>query len=155
MLQHTDSKAQQQRLLCLGEHAKDEAASTCQQPFMMINDLGLTFGRANTFNRDVPGSVDLQAWAHVPVWASAKQCIGNLPKSWTGSLDYPLISEAGRRFLGGLLAQLTDSQIHDLFDAARFPLRIRANRPRSTSVDDWVSAFKNKRDQILNRSCPS
>ena len=37
----------------------------------------------------------------------------------TGTLDKPVISEAGRAFLAGLLAQLSDAQLHDLFDVSR------------------------------------
>jgi hypothetical protein len=49
-LQHSDNKAEQQRLVCLG--AKEAAAEgACARPFMMINDLGLTFGRATAFKQ--------------------------------------------------------------------------------------------------------
>jgi len=49
-----------------------------------------------------------------------------LPKSSTGTLDNPIIREEGRKFLADLLVQLTDVQLHDLFEAARFP---RPRRP--------------------------
>src|SRR5689334_6798342 len=45
-------------------------------------------------------------------------------------------------------AQLTDAQLHELFDVARF-----TQRDRDTSVDDWVSAFKQKRAEIVDRRC--
>src|SRR5262249_2583651 len=54
MLQHTDSKPEQQRLSCLDEGKKDgqdgRDVADCHHPFMLINDLGLTFARANEFN---------------------------------------------------------------------------------------------------------
>jgi len=49
-----------------------------------------------------------------------------------------------------LLGQLSDTQIHDLFEVARF-----ARRDPATTVDDWVAAFKHKRDEIMTRSCTS
>src|SRR5207253_9834313 len=54
-VQHTDSKAEQQRLICLSD--PDEGGA-CPDPFMLISDLGQTFGRANVFNRSAPGSVN-------------------------------------------------------------------------------------------------
>ena len=57
-------------------------------------------------------------------------------------------SEAGRRFLADLLVQLSDAQLHDLFDVARF-----TRRDPTRTVDDWVRAFKQKRDEIVNATC--
>jgi len=149
-MQHTDSKSQQQRLMCLDKEAHHGTdAGQCDAPFMMVNDLGRTFGKANAFNRDIPGSVDLKSWKSVPIWKDKTECIGDLPKSWSGSLDNPRISEEGRKFLSGLLGQLSDQQIHDLFEVSRFTVR----QP-DTTVEDWVSVFKAKRDEIAARTCP-
>src|SRR5207237_6503368 len=141
----------QQRLLCL-DNVKGEksSATSCEHPFMMINDVGRTFGKANTFNRDLPGSVDLKAWSSMPIWKDKTGCVANMPRSMTGSLENPKISEPGRKFLADLLGQLTDAQIQDLFDVARV-----TRRQPATTVDDWVAAFKQKRDDITTRSCTS
>jgi hypothetical protein len=152
-LQHTDNKPQQQRLLCLDASAKTK---TCARPFMMINDLGLTFGRANLTNANLAGSVNLQDWSRTPVWKDERGCVGNLPKSFTGTLENPQISEQGRQFLAGLLVQLSDAQLRDLFDVARFQLRPRspASGPSGfPSTQEWVDAFKLKRSQIVERRC--
>lgn len=42
LMQHTDTKEEQQRLVCLDPGRDD--ATTCERPFMMIADVGLTFG---------------------------------------------------------------------------------------------------------------
>jgi hypothetical protein len=81
-----------------------------------------------------------------------------LSRSVTGTLgDDPHISEAGRRFLADLLLQLTDQQLQDLFQVARIDRRSR--KPNSsappTSVDEWVAAFKHKREEIVHARCPS
>jgi hypothetical protein len=152
-LQHTDSKPQQQRLVCLDASSDDGA---CARPFLMVNDLGVTFGRANRSNANPTGSANLHEWSRTPVWADAPGCVGNLPKSLTGTLDNPAISEAGRRFLAGLLVQLSDAQLHDLFEVARMHLRPRVpERGRSgfPSTREWVDAFKDKRRQIVERRC--
>ena len=153
MLQHSDSKSQQQRLLCLDEA---EEGTSCTRPFMMINDVGIMFGRANTFNDNSRGSMNLSEWAMVPVWKSATHCVGNLPESFTGTLDNPVITEEGRQFLSGLLAQLSDAQIRDMFDAARVHLRARVpqdGRSGFPESHEWVNAFKQKRSEIADRRC--
>jgi hypothetical protein len=153
VIQHTDSKAQQQRLLCAnGEHAGKDG-EPCLHPFMMISDLGLTFGHANVYNRASVGSVNFEQWSRAKVWSDAKKCIGNISRSQTGTLDHPRISEAGRKFLADLLGQLTDAQLGDLFGVARFPERTGAGR--QATVDEWVGAFKQKRDAIANHTCPA
>jgi hypothetical protein len=82
--------------------------------------------------------------------------VGNLDKSFSGTLDKPVIGEAGRRFLAVLLQQLSDAQLHDLFDVARVNLRVREPGHALSgfpSVDEWVSAFKQKRDAIVSKRC--
>ena len=152
LLQHTDSKPSQQRLVCLNPRLED---GQCAEPFMMINDLGLTFGHANAWNDQSPSGVNLELWAKTPVWSDSGRCVGNIAKSVTGTLDHPVISEEGRAFLADLLMQLSDAQLHDLFAVTRFPLRSLGMKPTRpvTTVDQWVEAFKAKRDEIVNRSC--
>jgi hypothetical protein len=153
LLQHTDSKPQQQRIVCFTEPVEE---GECKRPFLMINDAGLMFGRASWTNTNVVSAVSLEAWSRVPIWKGETGCIGNLPRSLTGTLHNPIISEDGRRFLASLLVQLTDAQLHDLFDVARFHLRPRSpERGRSgfPAIQEWVDAFKEKRRQIVERSC--
>jgi hypothetical protein len=154
-LQHTDSKPAQQRIVCLPS-GRTRTRESCRSPFLMINDVGLTFGRANRFNANDTGSVNLVAWRQTPVWKDSTGCIGNLPKSFTGTLDDPLISEEGRRFLAALLTQLSDRQIRDLFDAARVHLRLRNPGDVSSgfgTIEEWVTIFKHKRAEIVERRC--
>ena len=160
LIQHTDSKAEQQRLLCLDPPPRKEADpdETCQASVMMVHDLGLTFGRANLFNRNAIGSANLAQWSSAPVWTSATgTCVANIPRSQTGTLDNPLITEGGRTFLAGLLVKLTDAQLHDLFEVSRFPRRstLTAASPDTSTVAQWVELFKKKRAEIVNRACPA
>jgi hypothetical protein len=92
------------------------------------------------------------------VWkGDAAACVGRLGKSNTGTLGDPKISEARRRFLADLLIQLTNQQLHDLFDVARVDRRSR--KPGSdeppASVDEWVAAFRHKSDAIVANHCRS
>ena len=152
-MQHTDNKLQQERLLCLPNGKTD--AGGCDKPFMMMHDVGLTFGKANVFNKTSVGSVNFEEWSSSPIWKDGKECIGHMSKSMTGTLGDPKISEAGRQFLGDLLMQLTDKQLYDLFDVARVNLRSRqpGTSASPASVDEWVAAFKHKRDEIVMKRC--
>ncbi|MEO5823507.1 MAG: hypothetical protein ABIT71_23635 [Vicinamibacteraceae bacterium] len=154
-LQHTDSKPEQQRMLCRGD-GRPSDARTCRQPFLMISDLGLTFGRANAMNANETGGANLAGWRGTRVWKDDTGCTGNLPRSLTGSLDDPVISEEGRRFLADLLGQLSDRQLSDLFEVARVTLRPRSPADQSSghpTVSEWVEAFKEKRAEIATRHC--
>jgi hypothetical protein len=138
MLQHTDSKSEQQRLIC-----PDPA---CEHPVAMINDLGLTFGRASLYNGAAPSSVNLEEWRKAGVWADRPGCVGNIRRSYTGTLDYPRIGEEGRRLLASLLDGLDDAELAALFEAAHFDRR-------SGTIAGWVEAFKAKRAAIDARRC--
>ena len=152
LLQHTDSKREQQRFICLGPPTRGPSPN-CPRPFLMIADLGKTFGKANALNRDEPGSVNLKNWREERVWRDGAACVGNLPKSLTGTLENPVISEPGRRFLAGLLARLSDRQMRELFQAARFPDRVADGGDDPGSVDAWVEALKGKIAEVVNRDC--
>lgn len=151
MLQHTDSKRVQQRLVC---QDKGAPSARCRQPLLFISDLGKTFGKANLLNRDLPGSVDLDAWSSAPIWAEAAGCRAALGGSLTGTLRHPVVSEEGRRFLAGLLHQLSERQLRDLFSVARFPVREGVPTGRAAvAVNRWVDAFQAKVTAIAERRC--
>ncbi len=156
-VQHTDSKAEQQRLLCLPGALR--ADGYCQKPFLAIHDLGLTFGHSSMTNNRERSSVNFKEWSTTTVWRDPKACVGRLSISHTGTLNDPVISEAGRAFLGGLLSQLTDKQLRDLFEVARVNRRpsdpTDSESTVSPDVEQWVAAFKEKRDQITSVRCPN
>jgi hypothetical protein len=156
-VQHTDNKAANQRLLCPA--GSEIEKSGCRQPVMLVQDLGLTFGRATLMNKN-KNSVSIDNWLDIPVWKDSEGCIARLKGSFTGSLSDPRISEGGRKFLAGLMVQLSDAQLHDLFETGR--VERRSSDPSSQpegdaappSIDAWVDAFKAKRQQIVDRTCP-
>ena len=152
-MQDTDTKAQQQRLLCLPEGFAPNG--WCDKPSMFLHDVGLTFGHANTFNKSASGSVNLHDWASTPIWRNPAACVGHLGKSHSGTLGDPKISEAGRRFLADLLVQLTDRQLRDLFEVAEVERRQFKSDGLSSPglVGEWVATFKQKRDEIVMNHC--
>ena len=144
-VQHSDSKPEQQELICApGGVRRDRTGNeTCTSPWLIVKDLGTTFGKATALNTS---KMDFNDWSGVRVWRDGAPCVGDLPRSRTGSLDNPRISEAGRQFLAGRLLLLSDQQIRGLFRTAM------ADR-RGGSLDDWVRVFKQKRDEIVQARC--
>jgi hypothetical protein len=167
-IQHTDNKPSQQRLGCYEDHIEEKRwRETCKMPVMMIQDLGATFGQSNN-KVEASAAMYLRGWKSQPVWNTAKEelhfkehgqkvCIGNLVPALGGELADPEIKEEGRVFLADLLNQLSDKQLEDLFRVARAEKTdekiLENDRLRSVIVQDWVDAFKMKRDEINNHSC--
>ena len=116
-IQHSDTKPDQQEIVCTAGRQKDATGNeTCGSPWLVIKDVGGTFGKATLINNS---KMKLADWSGETVWKDAKQCIGNLPRSFTGNLDDPKISEAGRAFLAQLLNRLSDRQLRDLFTVSQ------------------------------------
>jgi len=144
-VQHSESKPEQQELMCApGGVTRDRAGNeTCTSPWLVVKDLGTTFGKATALNNS---KMNLNDWSGARIWREGAPCVGNLSKSLTGSRENPRIGEAGRKFLASRLLLLRDQQIRDLFRAAM------AER-RGGAVDDWVLVFKRKRDEIAEARC--
>ena len=144
-VQHSDSKPEQQDLTCApGGVTRDRAGNeTCALPWLIVKDLGTTFGKATALNNS---KMDLSDWSGARIWREDAPCVGDLSRSLTGSLEHPRIGEAGRRFLASRLMLLRDQQIRDLFGTAM------AER-RGGTLDDWVRVFKRKRDEIVQARC--
>lgn len=158
-VQHTDSRAANQRLLCpLGQEV---GKTGCRSPVLMVSDLGLTFGRSGflIMNKN-KNSVSLADWTDKPVWKDEALCVAQLSRSFGGTLNNPKIPEAGRAFLAGLLVQLTDDHLRDLFESARVSRRSSdpSNDPQKDAapagIDAWVDVFKLRRTQIVDNRCP-
>ena len=157
-IQHSDSKPEQQELVCADARVRKDAKGneTCASAWLVVKDLGATFGKATLLNTS---KMRLSDWGEAGIWTDAKRCVGDLPRSLTGSLENPVISEAGRRFLAQRLTQLSDRQLRDLFTASRVEKRGEEitgadGRKRKVVVDDWVRVFKRKRAEIVSARCP-
>ena len=158
LTQHGDSKPGQQRLVCLPDGVRRGAGGTrCEAPFLLVSDLGGTFGGAREFAGD-KAKLTFAGWTAKGVFREAAGCVGDLDANMRGELQYPKIREAGRKFLAERLALLSDGQIRDLFVAARADARgdtVEENGVRRpVTVDDWAAAFKKKRQEIADRRCP-
>jgi len=153
-VQHVDSKPEQQALVCLeGGERKDRSGNAqCTTPVLMVKDLGSTFGAASRIRYD---KMKLESWRSVEIWKDKKTCQGDLTKSLIGTLEHPMIGEAGRKFLADRLSLLSDKQLLDLFTAARVERRDDKIDGRQATAPDWVRVFKEKRDQVVKHRCPT
>ncbi len=138
LLAHWDNKAENQRLVCLpGGHRPD---GFCATPFALIQDTGATFG---------PDKLDLRNWRGSPIWADRATCTVSMKHLPFGGSTFPdrRISEAGRRKLLGLLEQLSEQQLVDLFTgsgATAYEHLDAAGR----DANGWAAAFLDKVRQI-------
>ena len=156
-IQHSDSKPGQQEIVCQeGSTRKDAKGNeTCADAWLVIKDLGGSFGKATKLNSS---KMNLEDWAGAGIWKDAKQCVADMPRSFTGSLEDPVIGEAGRRFLATQLAKLGNRQIRDLFTASNVVKRGEEidgadGKKRKVTVDDWVRVFTRKRAEIAAARC--
>ena len=134
VLAHWDNKGANQRLVC--PNGKQLPDGGCSEPVAMIQDLGETFG---------PDRVDLHNWRTFPVWQDPNTCAVSMKsRPFDGAtFEERRISEAGRQMLAGLLDQLTDGQLADLFTAARFA-EYDSIGAEGGDIGAWVRAFRAK-----------
>lgn len=156
-VQHVDSKPEQQAIVCPPGAITSDAQGheTCAAPRLVVKDLGSTFAAGHRFTYFSAPKMVLRSWRRVPIWRDPASCCAQLAASATGTLEHPLISEAGRRFLADRLMRLDDRQIRDLFTASRVELRNERVDGRRATVEDWVEVFRAKRAAIARHRCPS
>jgi hypothetical protein len=172
-MQHSDNKPPQQRLVCDKEHVDTTTrpfTTTCDKSIMLVQDVGATFGSGGRFTSNGSAKMNLKGWDGKKLWkkvgtdGAPQECQAELTKSLTAhdGLSDPVISEEGRRFDAGLLCQLSDSQIEDLFKASRaaeMPEYHNQDGSFKASVDEasitrqWVDAFKHKREDLAKGRC--
>jgi hypothetical protein len=168
-MQHSDNKPPQQRLVC--DHVKVDQTTnpfttTCGESRMLVQDVGATFGSGGWFTSNGGAKVNLGNWSGKHLWkktgkpgtpeADCPVCQAALTKSLTATdgLSDPTISEEGRRFLAGLMCQLSDQQIEALFKTARLAeMPDNKGKDEAAVVRSWVDAFKAKREELASGRC--
>jgi hypothetical protein len=132
-LAHWDNKPRNQRLVCLSSVAPN---GRCRRPLVMLQDVGATFG---------PRKVNLSAWRDKSVWMDPQGCrvsMESLPHDGA-TFGELAISEQGRRLFADRLLKMSPEDVRMLFLEAKFP----------GDVAEWVSAFRQKVDEIARRNC--
>ena len=103
--------------------------------------------------------MSLKHWVAKPVFdlehyhRTNGQCKGVLNTSTAcgGGIENPIITETGRQFLLERLRSLSDSQIRDIFIAAR--VKMLYTNDDEGQVDEWARVFKDKVQQIATHPC--
>jgi hypothetical protein len=176
-IQHSDNKPPQQRLVCdkvKVNQGTNPFTTTCDNSKMIVQDVGATFGGGGAFTSNDGAKMNLENWSGKKLWkkvgtpgtdeSQCPVCQAILDKSLsaTNGLSDPTISEEGRRMLAGLMCQLTDQQIQDLFKAAKvstMPKYHNADGSFKQGLDEatiekqWVEAFKAKREDLARGRC--
>lgn len=140
LLAHWDNKSENQRLLCPPD--ADRPDGSCARPLAILQDVGATFG---------PNKLDLHNWRNTPIWADPRTCMVSMKSlPWNGA-TFPdrKISEEGRLLLLGLLEQLSDQQLRDLFEGSGITTLDQLSG-EGRNADNWVRAFGDKVEQIRN-----
>lgn len=139
-LAHWDNKSENQRLLCPPD--ADRPDGSCTRPLAILQDVGATFG---------PNKLDLHNWQQTPIWADARTCTVSMKSLPFNGATFPdrKISEEGRTLLLGLLEQLSDQQLRDLFEGSGVTTFDQLSG-RGRNANNWVSAFRDKVAQIRN-----
>lgn len=163
-IKHADNKADNQRMVCLKKDL--DAAGKCARPLIMIHDFGVSFAGGTELGGlkyEKVAKASLNGWtnqAKSPTWKDFSKCEAGLRGSfWSGTLDNPRVSNAGRRLIAQRLATLDNEQLTAIFEAARIEDKgetwtdPRTGQERAVTVADWVHMFGWMRD-IISKECP-
>ncbi len=174
-ISHSDNKPPQQRLVCDTvnmDTTTHPVTTTCTNSQMVVQDVGATFGSGGAFTSNSTAKMNLHEWSNKPVWSKVgsassnkpPQCQAVLHKSLTAKdgLNNPTISEEGRRLTAGLLCQLSDQQITNLFKLSRVAEMpeyhnsdgtFKQGQSEDSIVQEWVTVFKEKREDVAKGRC--
>jgi hypothetical protein len=158
ILGHVSSLPEQNRLVCIrrGMQQIGTTAKYCPQTRLLVHDLG------SVFNKKDENS--LEAWTERPIWSDRARCV---PAIWfrvpEGEPLRPyIIGEPGRRFIVGLLDQLSDEHLRAVFESAAFeryditlvaPSEIPTPAEAKSIIDAWIAAFRRKIDEVRSVTC--
>lgn len=171
---HSDNKPPQQRLAC--DHVNVDQTTnpfttTCDHSHLVVQDVGATFGSGGWFTSNDGAKMNLEEWSGNGLWKkvgdgrpNSSACQARLKKSLTAKdgLSDPAVSEEGRRLLAGQMCQLSDTQISALFRLSRVAHMPRYQNSDGTFkngltedgiVQQWVAAFKKKREDLAAGRC--
>lgn len=144
MIQHTDNKSANQRILCDG---KVNDLGLCEgRVKLLIQDTGATFGKGFSLSEFNLAKVDVKHWKSKSIWSKPEKCKTNMGYWFTQATKSLEITEEGRQFLLQLLNGFTEGEagrkrVADLFVAARV-------NNRDGSIEEWTDLFMDKVNQI-------
>ena len=154
MLQHSDNKADNHRLICDGK--LDDQGICSGKVKLMIQDLGFTFG-GGTMLMQIPSCLphcsskaELKQWSKVPLWLSednGRSCAVNMGFSF--EMKHPTVTNEARKFTAQLLRKFVEGKagqqrLLDLFKSGDLEASGRG------SAAAWAKVFIEKIEEIEN-----
>lgn len=154
MLQHSDNKADNHRVICDGK--LDDRGSCSGKIKLMIQDLGFTFG-GGTMIMQIPSCLphcsskaELKQWSEVPLWfseANGRSCAVNMGFSF--EMKHPTVTNEARKFTAQLLRKFVAGEagkqrLLDLFNSGELEASGRG------SAAAWAKVFIEKIEEIEN-----
>lgn len=155
VIQHSDNKASNHRLLCTGKPDADGACPADAKVVAMIQDVGATLGDGKKEMGFISDSakMNLRGWSSTRVWKDAANCIANQHATRTENDDgiFPTISEAGRQHLAKLLTSFASgpngrARLEKIFSEAQV-------QELKTNASAWADALTKKIQAINNPLC--
>lgn len=152
VLQHSDSKTPNHRIMCVDGTKEAEERGECDgRVVLYIQDIGVSFGQGmkrNGYKIQVD-KLNYEGWKNKPVWDSPSQCESNMGIALDIAQMFKSTSEDGRQFLVKLLDGFTagpegKQRVVDLFRAGRVELFENGR----VTAEQWADAFLNKVEQI-------
>jgi len=195
VIQHTDNRLDNQSLYC--RQALDGLQCPPQDRYLVVGDVGSTVGAfklakaSSDAGFDVPPALSYFFWDNAPIWhnwagAKSSNCTVQIIAFDTispATLKTQKISEAGRKFLADMLAQLSDAQLTQLVAFAKMgerqaeanitsqvwdsitkmqpwaaPFKIIPFSPinaKQVPNQKWTSTLRKKINKVLEGQCPS
>jgi len=195
VIQHTDNRLDNQSLYC--RQALDGLECPPENRYLVVGDVGSTAGAfklpkaSSDGGIDVPPALSYFFWDSAPIWqnwvgAKSSNCTVQVIAFDTispATLKSHKISEAGRKFLADLLAQLSDTQLEQLVAFAKLgerqaeanittqvwdsitkmqawaaPLRIIPFSPvnaQQVANKKWTATLRKKINKVLESQCAS
>lgn len=161
ILQHTDSKPDNQRLMCAKGQSYEDAQGhqKCRQTFLVVHDLGWLFGSG--FAADptrILSRMNYDDWRRNPVWHDQENCVPDVkPVAFSSGLRPREISERGRQFLVERFQKLNRKHLEDIFRAARVELMDWGHPAGPTPADharQWADVLVAKMAEVSETRCP-
>lgn len=145
MLQHTDNKSANQRMMCQGP--SDANGNCLGRIVMYIQDIGTSFGvRVNLLKKNRTRKMIYQEWVDDPIWSKPEECKSHLKQIFMAdnSMFNTRVSEAGRQFLVKLLDGFTAGPEGRKRVEALFATANVQGRASGETVKMWADAFMQK-----------
>jgi len=152
-IKQADNKAENQRLVCMKKGVTSEGK--CNKPLIMMQDLGVSFGGGTELGGlkyEKVSKASLPGWTNQsksPTWKDFSKCQASLTGSlWSGTLNNPRVSNAGRAMIAERLAALDEDQLRAIFQATRIEEKQETwtdpdtGEERLVTVDDWIRMFQ-------------